>query len=216
MTAYKSGEEFPVATDFQRQREIPKKMPAISIDGFDFDNAYPGHAAGEDGRLHVPAEGLIGRKVAGTVDIITTPASSVEDLEKEMKSLVSMASEDVARGDLLVPSLVGYPTEQDLTHYLKGLMNQKVLESHRAVLDENRAQKALIDNLVATVRTYAPELLPAVERQMRSRWETSDAPAIESVTDSAEHVPSVNTLDRIFSSGSISKVLNFFGVHRPS
>jgi hypothetical protein len=215
MTTHESGKQFSDATDFQRQRDIPGKRSAVSIEGFSFDEAYPGHAAGEDGSLHVPAEGLIGRKTADVVDVLVA-TDAIPVLEREMKNLVGMTSEEVARKDLLVPALNGFPTEQDLTHYLKGLLNQKVLEAHRAVVAENTAQKATIGHMVEIIRQFSPELLPAIERQLRIELQIQGAPAIEQITDPTEHIPSVNTLDRIFSSGSISKVLNFFGVHRPA
>lgn len=215
MTTHQAGPEFSNDTNYQRQREIPGKRAAVSIEGFNFDEIYPGHAAGEDGTLHVPAEGLVGRKTADVVDVLVA-TNSIPVLEGEMKNLVSMTSEEVARKDLLVPALNGFPTEQDLTHYLKGLLNQKVLEAHRAVVAENKAQKATISHVVEIIRQFSPELMPAIERQLNTGLQIQGAPAIEQVTDPAEHVPSVHTLDRLLSSGSISKVLNFFGVHRPS
>lgn len=186
------------ATNFELPTydDASPSQSAVVIDGFNFFDAYPDHNPGTDGAMHVPAEAFIERKVADIVEV-RTATDSLDILSTQVQRLVELASEDHARGDLVVPERVDTMPAENLTHYLRTVIDGKVLEAHRAVIAENKDSQRIINELLSLVYKQSPELVPLAEQLMGERLVSRRVPVQESDGDTVEGASRIKTMDRL-------------------
>ncbi len=135
--------------------------PSVVVPGFEHEVMYPGHNHGTDGRMHVPAEAFTEHSVRDAVEV-SIATDSLDVLSLRVQRLVDFANSDIARGDLVVPQIDGATQAENLTAYLKAVIDQQTREVARRLLRESNEReevgKTMIKDIIDTVAGYNPEL----------------------------------------------------------
>lgn len=169
---------------------------AVIIDGFHFSDKYPDHNPGTDGAMHVPAEGFVKRKVADIVEV-RIATDSIDTLQTQMYRLVEIASQDQARGDLAVPQVDNVTPVENLTSYLRTVIDGKVLEAHRSVVEENKDNQRIINELLSLIHEQSPELVSSSERILGDRLIHQSVSPHELDGSIVETTPRIRKMDRL-------------------